>query len=82
MPGPDRTSDCWDNFVKRHAETLWAVDFFSVKTVTTRGLCDMYLMVFLCLCSREVIVSSPPVQISTWERWSGSGSVLRCWSHR
>tara|TARA_E500000305_G_scaffold103518_1_gene99070 strand:+ start:297 stop:488 length:192 start_codon:yes stop_codon:yes gene_type:complete len=21
-PGPDRTSDSWDNFVKRHAETL------------------------------------------------------------
>jgi putative transposase len=31
-PGPDRTSDTWDNFIKRHAETLWAVDFFSVKT--------------------------------------------------
>ncbi len=58
VPGPDRTSDCWDNFVKRHAETLWAVDFFSVKTVTTKGLRDMYLMAFLCLSSREVIVTS------------------------
>ncbi len=57
-PGPDRTSDCWDNFVKRHAETLWAVDFFSVKTVTINGLRDMYLMAFLCLSTREVIVSS------------------------
>ena len=52
------TSDCWDNFVKRHAETLWAVDFFSVKTVTVTGLREMYLMAFLCLSSREVIVSS------------------------
>ena len=58
QPGPDRTSDCWENFIKRHAETLWAVDFFSVKTVTARGLRDMYLMAFLCLSSREVIVSS------------------------
>ena len=58
VPGPDRTSDCWDNFVKRHAETLWAVDFFSVKTVTTKGLRDMYLLAFLCLSSREVIVTS------------------------
>ena len=57
-PGPDRTSDCWDNFVKRHAETLWAVDFFSVKTVTALGLREMYLMAFICLSSREVIVSS------------------------
>ncbi len=38
QPGPDRANDNWDNFIKRHAETLWAVDFFSVKTVTTRGL--------------------------------------------
>ena len=58
VPGPDRSSDCWDNFVKRHAETLWAVDFFSVKTVTTKGLRDMYLLAFLCLSTREVIVSS------------------------
>ncbi len=57
-PGPDKTSDCWDNFVKRHAETLWATDFFSIKTVTTRGLRDMYLLVFLCLETREVIVSA------------------------
>jgi putative transposase len=56
-PGPDKTSDCWDNFVKRHAETLWATDFFSIKTVTTRGLREMYLLVFLCLETREVIVS-------------------------
>ena len=58
VPGPDRINDCWENFVKRHAETLWATDFFSVKAVTTRGLRDMYLLVFLCLETREVIVSS------------------------
>lgn len=57
-PGPERSSDCWDNFVKRHAETLWAVDFFSVKTVTIKGLQEMYLMAFLCLSTREVIVTS------------------------
>ena len=57
-PGPDKTSDCWDNFVKRHAKTLWAVDFFSVKTVTIKGLQEMYLMAFLCLSTREVIVTS------------------------
>ena len=57
-PGPNRSSDCWNNFLKRHTETLWAVDFFSVKTVTARGLRDMYLMVFLCLETREVIAST------------------------
>ena len=35
-PGPERKNDCWNNFIERHAKTLWAVDFFSVKTVTAR----------------------------------------------
>jgi len=56
-PGPNRKNDCWDNFIKRHAETLWAADFFSVKSVTAKGIRDLYLLVFLCLETREVIVS-------------------------
>jgi putative transposase len=56
-PSPNRKNDCWDNFIKRHAETLWAVDFFSVKSVTLKGIRDLYLMVFLCLETREIIVT-------------------------
>ena len=56
-PGPDRTSDKWENFIARHRETLWACDFFSVKTVTARGIRNVYLLVFLCMETREVIVS-------------------------
>jgi putative transposase len=56
-PGPDRASDTWEKFIARHAETLWAVDFFSVRTVTARGFQEMYVMVWLCMTSREVIVS-------------------------
>ena len=67
QPGPDRTSDNWDNFVERHAKTLWAADFFSVKTVTTRGLGDMYVVVWLCMTTREVIVSESTLHPkSTW----------------
>ncbi|MBT5018498.1 MAG: transposase, partial [Planctomicrobium sp.] len=57
-PGPDRTTDTWNNFIQRHKETLWACDFFSVKTVTTRGLKDMYVLVWICMTTREVISSS------------------------
>lgn len=68
-PGPERRSDCWEEFIKRHAETLWACDFFSVKTVTTRGLREMYVLVFLCLETREVIVSpSTEHPNSAWVR--------------
>jgi len=56
-PSPDRTSDKWDNFIARHAKTLWAVDFFSVRTVTARGFREMYVLVWLCMTTREVIVS-------------------------
>lgn len=56
-PGPDRTSDCWTDFLKRHGETLWASDFFSVKSVTAKGLRDLYVLVFLNVHTREVIVT-------------------------
>ncbi|WP_437222511.1 hypothetical protein SH661x_002812 [Planctomicrobium sp. SH661] len=58
QPGPDRTSDSWSNFLERHKEILWATDFFSVKTVARRGLQDMYVLVRLCVSTREVIVSN------------------------
>jgi len=57
QPGPNRTSDSWQNFIDRHAKTLWAVDFFSVKTVTKKGLQELYVMVWLCMTTRELIVS-------------------------
>ena len=56
-PSPDRTSDSWNDFLKRHGETLWGCDFFSVKSVTAKGIQDLYVLVFLCLQTREVIVS-------------------------
>lgn len=58
QPGPDRTTDTWNNFIQRHKETLWACDFFSVKTVTTRGLRDTYVLVWLSMTTREVISST------------------------
>ncbi|MCA9095311.1 MAG: DDE-type integrase/transposase/recombinase [Planctomycetaceae bacterium] len=56
-PEPDRKNDCWGDFLKRHAETLWATDFFRVKAVTSKGFQHLYVLVFLCLETREVIVS-------------------------
>jgi putative transposase len=57
-PGPNRTSDNWDTFINRHAKTLWAVDFFSVRTVTARGMRHAYVMAWLCMTTREVIAST------------------------
>lgn len=57
QPGPKRRTDSWGDFVKRHGKTLWAVDFFSTRTITARGLREMYVLVFMCVETREVIVS-------------------------
>jgi putative transposase len=56
-PGPDRTSDTWDEFIKRHGATLWGCDFFSVKAVTARGIQTLFMLAFLNLKTREAIVS-------------------------
>ena len=50
-------SGSWAKFLRRHGETLWACDFFSVQAVTPKGLRDLYVLVFLCLKTREVIVT-------------------------
>lgn len=82
-PGPDRTSDSWKEFIDRHRETLWACDFFSVKTVTKRGFQEMYVLVWLCMSSREVIVSTSTEHPNTriphgwWNRLSGSSMKRR-----
>jgi putative transposase len=42
-PGPKRGEGTWDEFLKRHAQTLWACDFFSAKVWTLRGAVDMFI---------------------------------------
>ena len=54
---PDRTSDTWDEFIKRHGATLWGCDFLSVKAVTARGIQTLFMLAFLNLKTREAIVS-------------------------
>jgi putative transposase len=58
-PGPKRGEGSWDEFVKRHAATLWARDFVSVRTVTLGGIVELYLLFLLHIGSRGVIVSHP-----------------------
>jgi putative transposase len=57
-PGPQRGEGTWTDFVARHAATLWASDFVSVRTLTATGFVDLYLLFFLHVGSRKVIVSA------------------------
>jgi putative transposase len=56
-PSPKRSRRTWDEFLISHAETLWSCDFFSVKSVTRKGIVNLYVLVFLHLESRRLIVS-------------------------
>ena len=56
-PSPKRSQLTWDEFLTSHAETLWSCDYFSVKTVTRKCIIDLYVLVFLHVDSRRLIVS-------------------------
>ncbi len=54
-PSPDRGEGSWYQFLKMHADTLWACDFFGKKIWTLGGLVDYYILFFIHLETRQVI---------------------------
>ena len=62
QPGPDRGEGTWDEFLKRHKETLWACDFFSKHVWTKNGLVEYFVLFFIHLGSRRVHVSGMTAQ--------------------
>jgi putative transposase len=57
-PGLKRGEGTWDEFVKRHASTLWACDFLSVRSATLAGFVDLFVLFFIHVGTRRVIVSA------------------------
>ena len=66
-PGPQRGEATWDEFIKRHAASLWQMDFFSRRVLTLQGLREVFVLVFLNVQSRRVIVS--PATSHPNEEW-------------
>tara|TARA_E500000318_G_scaffold14854_4_gene14839 strand:- start:67292 stop:67876 length:585 start_codon:yes stop_codon:yes gene_type:complete len=56
-PAPDRVEPVWDQFLKRHAATLWSCDFFTKNVLTPSGLKRYTTLVFMHIESRRVIVT-------------------------
>ena len=52
-PGPVRGEGTWDDFIRRHASTLWATDFFSQKVWTLKGLVEFYILFVIHVGSRR-----------------------------
>jgi len=66
-PGPKRGEGTWDDFVKRHAETLWATDFFSKKVWTAGGLVEFFVLFFINIATLRVHVAGmTPNPNSAW----------------
>lgn len=57
--GPKRGEGRWSEFVARHAATLWASDFVPMRRQTLGRVVDLYLLFFIHVGSRRVIVSAP-----------------------
>jgi putative transposase len=56
-PSPKRGKGTWWEFLERHQKTLWASDFLSVKSLTTNGFVDLFVLFFIHPGTRRVIVS-------------------------
>jgi putative transposase len=66
-PCPKRAGSTWDEFVSQHAASLWQCDFFSQKVLTTKGIRDAFLLAFLHVETRRVVLS--PATFHPDETW-------------
>lgn len=66
-PGPKRGEGTWDEFIKQHAASLWQCDFFSKRILTLRGIREVFVLAFLNVKTRQVILS--PATLRPNEEW-------------
>ncbi|HEY8503744.1 MAG TPA: integrase core domain-containing protein [Gemmataceae bacterium] len=55
--GPKRGEGIWDDFARRHAQTMWVCDFFEKRVWTLRELVDVFVLFFIHIGTRRVFVS-------------------------
>jgi len=61
-PGPQRGEGTWDEFLTRHAASLWQCDFFSRRALTTKRIRQAFVLAFLNVKTRRVILSPATYQ--------------------
>src|SRR5688500_17285250 len=54
--GLDTGEGTWNEFLARHVQTLWACDFFSKKVWTGFGFVEMFVLFFIQVGTRRVII--------------------------
>lgn len=66
-PGPKRGEGTWDEFLKQHAASLWQCDFFSKRILTLRGIREVFVLAFIHVETRRVVLS--PSTFNPNEQW-------------
>lgn len=66
-PCPKRDGATWDEFLARHAASLWQCDFFTQKVLTVKGLREVFVLAFLNVRTRRVVLS--PATFHPNEAW-------------
>jgi putative transposase len=56
-PEPNRGHGTWHEFVKSHADTMWACDFFTKQVKTPLGWKDYYTLFFKHIGTRQVYIA-------------------------
>jgi putative transposase len=86
-PAPERKrSTSWTDFIRTHMELLAATDFFTAEVLTLRGLVTYYVLFFIHLESRRVVIAGITVhpdeawmkQIARNATMDEDGALLGC----
>jgi putative transposase len=78
-PGPKRGVGTWSDFLYLHIATLWASDFLTVKTWTTRGIVDRSVLFFIHPGTRKGHIGdvSANPDAKWMQRKAGNASTMR-----
>jgi hypothetical protein len=70
-------SDSQEGGLPRQAASLWQLDFLSQKILTTKGIRDAFILVFLHVETRRVILS--PATLNPDEAWVNAQANKTDW---
>jgi transposase InsO family protein len=83
--GQRRRQTTWAEFLRRHREVLWACDFFTAEVWSRHGLATYYVLFFIHLRTRRVVLGG--ITVSPREAWikqvarnitSSNGELANC----
>jgi putative transposase len=63
----------WPTYIRIHLALLAATDFFTAEVLTLRGLVTYYVLFFIHLESRRVVIAG--ITVHPYERWMEADRV-------